>query len=74
MADTTEHAQRALTLLVDRGIFAKGVDVRQLAALSEEVARLGGDHDIAAWTLISKDYVLTGKVAEPGGTVISGRG
>ena len=77
MANTTkveaDHTERALGLLVERGVFAKGVDVRQLTALSKEVAKLGGDHDIAAWTLISKDYVLTGKLQDPKGPVISGQ-
>jgi hypothetical protein len=74
MADIPDNARRALSLLVDKGVFAKGVDVRQLVELSSEVAKLGGDHDIAAWTLINKDYVLTGKAMDPSGPVVIGRG
>jgi hypothetical protein len=74
MADTSDNTHRALSLLIDKGIFAKGVDVRQLVALSDEVAKLGGDKDLAAWTLINKDYVLTGKALDPSGPVVLGRG
>jgi hypothetical protein len=68
---TSPDNERVLKLLIDRGVLAKDMDVAKLTAVSRELQGLHPG-DIAGWTLISKDYVLTGKALDPG-TQVGGR-
>jgi len=70
MSTPSERDSRALTLLVERGLFAKDFGMRQLVEVSHELSQLGNPGDLVSWTLISKDYVYTGRLADVGEQVV----
>lgn len=72
--DNSERDQRAMTLLVNRGLFAKEFGMRELVEVSRELSGLGNPGDLVSWTLISKDYVYTGQPAKPGEIARAGGG
>ncbi len=64
MSDYVERNQKAMSLIVSRGLFAKEFNMQQLVELSREVSALGSPGDLVSWTLISHDYVYTGRAAD----------
>ena len=63
-------SQHALNLLIERGVLSKEVNLRELAAVSAELQKLANPGDLAGWVLINKEYVLVGKVADKGETLV----
>lgn len=64
MPQDAERDQRAMEMIVKSGMFAREFGMRELVQVSRELQVLGNDGDLAAWTLISKDYVYTGNIAQ----------
>lgn len=80
MAANRERDQKAMNLLLERGIISQDKTLRDLVAISDELSRIGGGIDLAAWTFISPNYVYTGddavnkgKIATKVGTKVGGR-
>lgn len=60
MNDSRQHDQKAMELLLQRGIFARDASIRDLVAISSELASLGEGEKEGDWTFISPHYVYKG--------------
>jgi len=73
MKDVRPNDQKAMELLLQRGIFARDASIRDLVAISSELSSLGEVEKDGDWTFISPHYVYKGgALGEIGEEVIHG--
>ena len=65
MPKSYETDKKAMELLMSKGIISRDVTLRDLVAVSSELASLNPLDELAAWTFITPNYVYKGdKVAD----------
>ena len=66
MAASRERDQKAMNLLLERGIISKEATLRDLAQISSDLSGMAGDLDeVASWTFVGPNYVYKGdKIAD----------
>ena len=60
MPTSKEHEQKAMELLLQRGIFSRDASLRDLVAISNELSSIGAIEKDGDWTFISPHYVYKG--------------
>ena len=72
MQNARESEQKAMELLMSRGVISRDVTLKDLLSISSELAAISPGDDVSEWTFISPHYVYKGdKVADIGQEVIN---
>jgi hypothetical protein len=72
MMEMHERDEKAMGLLIDKGIIAEGVTLRDLAHVASDLSKMGNPDEVADWTFVGPHYIYKGdKISELNGDLRS---